>query len=127
MEKHLCSYIDLLRARFCLYFTQGTRVPPLVRNISQIAHSNHSHLTSRELMNLPLRDPPDVVVGGVGGLLHEEEGDPLEQLVPRHGRHRQVEEQPVQHREGDEVHGAATEPDVGLALRSLCLYCLTWE
>ena len=46
-------------------------------------------------MYLPLRDPPDVVVGRVGGLLHEEEGDPLEQLVAGHSRDGQVEEQPV--------------------------------
>ena len=61
-------------------------------------------LTSCELMNFSLWDPPDVVVGRVGGLLHEQERDSLEELVAGHGRDGQVEEQPVQHREGDEVH-----------------------
>ena len=49
-------------------------------------------------MDFPLWDSPDVVVGRVGRLLHEEEGDPLKQLVTRHSRDCQVEEQPVQHR-----------------------------
>ena len=55
-------------------------------------------------MNLSLWDSPDVVVGRVGRLLHEEQGDPLEELVAGHGRHGQVEEEAVQHRERDEVH-----------------------
>ena len=55
-------------------------------------------------MNFSLWDPPDVVVGRVGGLLHEQERDSLEELVAGHGRDGQVEEEPVQHREGDEVH-----------------------
>ena len=63
------------------------------------------YLAGSELVYLPLRDPPDVVVGRVGGLLHEHESDPLEQLVTRHSRHRQVEEQAVQHRDRDEVQG----------------------
>ena len=63
------------------------------------------YLAGSELVYLPLRDPPDVVVGRVGSLLHEHEGDPLEQLVTGHRRHRQVEEQAVQHWDGDEVQG----------------------
>ena len=61
------------------------------------------YLAGSELVYLPLRDPPDVVVGRVGGLLHEHESDPLEQLVAGHRRHRQVEEQAVQHRRRDVV------------------------
>ena len=64
----------------------------------------YSDLTRSELVDLSLWDSPDVVVGRVGSLLHEEEGDPLEELVPGHRRHGQVEEQPVQHRQWDEVH-----------------------
>ena len=63
-----------------------------------------SDLASCELMNFSLWDPPDVVVGRVGSLLHEEQSDPLEELVAGDSRHSQVEEQPVQHRQWDEVH-----------------------
>ena len=63
-------------------------------------------------MNFTLRDPPDVVIGRVRGLLHEEQGDPLEQLVARHGGHGQVEEQPVQHRDGDVVERAELDENV---------------
>ena len=47
--------------------------------------------------------PPDVVVRRVGCLLHEEQCDPLKQLVAGHGRHGQVKEQTVQHRHRDIV------------------------
>ena len=68
-------------------------------------------------MNFTLRDPPDVVIGRVSGLLHEEQGDPLEQLVTRYGGHGQVEEQPVQHRDGDVVERAElNENDVCILL-----------
>ena len=71
---------------------------------------NHDQLNSNlagcELMNLSLWDSPDVVVGRVGRLLHEQQCDPLKQLVAGQGCHGQVEEQPVQHRQGNDVHRA---------------------
>ena len=70
-----------------------------------MSRSEIMYLTCSELVYFALRDPPDVVVGRVGGLLHEQQGDPLEQLVARHGCHGQVEEQAVQHRDGDVVEG----------------------
>lgn len=57
-------------------------------------------------MYFTLRDPPDVMVGRVSCLLHEEQGDPLKQLVPGHGGHGKVKKQTVQHRNGDIIERA---------------------
>ena len=67
------------------------------------------YLTSSKLMYFALWHPPDVVIWRVSGLLHEEQGDPLEQLVTRHGSHGQVEEQAVQHRDWDIIERAECE------------------
>ena len=57
-------------------------------------------------MYFTLWHPSDVVIGRIGGLLHEEQSDPLKQLVARHCSHSQVEEQPVQYRDRNVVQRA---------------------
>ena len=64
-------------------------------------------------MNFSLGHPPDVVVGRVGGLFHEHQGDPLEQLVPGHGGDGKVEEESVKDGDRDVVHGAGDKMDRG--------------
>ena len=77
-------------------------------------------------MNFSLWYTPNVMVGRVGSLLHEHQRDPLKQLVTRHRGDCQVQEQPVQHRDGyvvewtgDQVHGD-TNQDVGYQVTDTC-------
>ena len=62
-----------------------------------------AQLEESESVNRALWHTPDVVRGRVGALLGEEQGDPLKHLVAVEGRHRQVEEQAVQHWRRDVV------------------------
>ena len=87
--------------KICLIF-HITAGPPFLFNQIKL----NTNLAGCELMNLSLWDSPDVVVGRVGRLLHEQQCDPLEQLVAGHSRDGQVEEQAVQHRQGNDVHWA---------------------
>ena len=50
---------------------------------------------------------PDVMVGWVGRLLHEEQSDPLEELIAGDGCDGQVEEEAVQDWHGDVVQRSA--------------------
>lgn len=84
-------------------------------------------LTAREDVHLPLGDPLDVVIGGVGGLLRHKEGHSLEHLVAIEGRHRHVEEEAVEDCFGDEGEDVGEQEhtdadgDVGEDVGESCL------
>ena len=72
-------------------------------------HEQLATLTHCEHVNLSLRYLTNVVVGGIGRLLHEQEEDPLEHLVAVQRGHGQVQEEPVQDRGRDVVQSIAKE------------------